>query len=70
MTQMIFCEVASNVCQAPSRDMPDKTKFVNELTRVCAPGGRVLVVTWCHRVLAPSEAALPADEQFLLAGPG
>lgn len=26
--------------------MPDKAKFVNELTRVCAPGGRVLIVTW------------------------
>ena len=46
--------------------MPDKTRFVNELTRVCAPGGRVLVVTWCHRVLRDGEAALPADEQFLL----
>lgn len=29
--------------------MPDKAQFVGELARVCAPGGRVIVVTWCHR---------------------
>ena len=29
--------------------MPDKPRFVRELARVCAPGGRVIVVTWCHR---------------------
>jgi len=46
--------------------MPDKTQFVGELTRVCAPGGRILVVTWCHRVLKDGETCLPADEQFLL----
>ena len=46
--------------------MPDKTQFVNELTRVCAPGGRVLIVTWCHRVLRDGEKTLPPDEQFLL----
>ncbi len=34
--------------------------------RVCAPDGRVLVVTWCHRVLAPGEAVLTADEASLL----
>ncbi|KAK7233267.1 sterol 24-C-methyltransferase [Aureococcus anophagefferens] len=31
--------------------MPDKAKFVAELGRLCAPGGRVSVVTWCHRDL-------------------
>ena len=46
--------------------MPDKTKFVGELARVCAPGGRVLIVTWCHRVLRDGETTLPPDEQFLL----
>jgi tocopherol O-methyltransferase len=45
--------------------MPDKKKFVGELARVCAPGGHVLVVTWCHRVLAPGESLRP-DEQELL----
>ena len=29
--------------------MPDKQKFVGELARVCAPGGRIIIVTWCHR---------------------
>lgn len=29
--------------------MPDKQRFVNELVRVCAPGGTVIIVTWCHR---------------------
>jgi hypothetical protein len=31
--------------------MPDKPRFVRELARVCAPGGRVILVTWCHRDL-------------------
>ncbi|EFJ47452.1 hypothetical protein VOLCADRAFT_105162 [Volvox carteri f. nagariensis] len=46
--------------------MPDKRRFVSELVRVCAPGGSVLVVTWCHRVLGPGEEALQPDEQELL----
>ena len=29
--------------------MPDKERFVGELARVCAPGGRIIIVTWCHR---------------------
>lgn len=29
--------------------MPTKPKFVGELVRVCAPGGRIIIVTWCHR---------------------
>lgn len=35
--------------------MPDKKRFVGELCRVCAPGGKVIIVTWCHRVLAEGE---------------
>ncbi|PSC68197.1 gamma-tocopherol methyltransferase isoform A [Micractinium conductrix] len=46
--------------------MPDKPQFVSELARVCAPGGRVIVVTWCHRVLAPGEKELRPEEQSLL----
>ncbi|KAI8476071.1 MAG: gamma-tocopherol methyltransferase [Monoraphidium minutum] len=46
--------------------MPDKKKFVGELARVCAPGGRVIIVTWCHRVLKPGEAALKPEELSLL----
>lgn len=33
--------------------MPNKPKFVHELVRVCAPGGRILIVTWCHRWPTP-----------------
>ncbi|GAB4821332.1 hypothetical protein N2152v2_008378 [Parachlorella kessleri] len=33
--------------------MPEKPRFVNELVRVCTPGGRVIVVTWCHSESAP-----------------
>lgn len=46
--------------------MPEKPKFVGELARVCAPGGRIIIVTWCHRVLQPGEAALKPEEQELL----
>ena len=45
--------------------MPDKTKFVNELARVCAPGGRILIVTWCHRVLDEGKELEPAEKVLL-----
>jgi SAM-dependent methyltransferase len=46
--------------------MPDKPRFMRELVRVAAPGGRVLIVTWCHRELAPGEQSLRSDELSLL----
>jgi tocopherol O-methyltransferase len=46
--------------------MPDKKKFVGELARVCAPNGRILIVTWCHRNLKENETELKEDEQKLL----
>lgn len=46
--------------------MPDKPRFVKELVRLCMPGGRVVVVTWCHRVLGQDEAKLEPKEQELL----
>ncbi|KAJ4720948.1 Gamma-tocopherol methyltransferase [Melia azedarach] len=46
--------------------MPDKSKFVGELARVAAPGGTIIIVTWCHRDLAPSEESLQPWEQELL----
>lgn len=46
--------------------MPDKQQFVSELCRVCAPGGRVIIVTWCHRDLEPGEEDLKPREQRLL----
>uniref|UniRef100_A0A0E0K420 Methyltransferase type 11 domain-containing protein n=1 Tax=Oryza punctata TaxID=4537 RepID=A0A0E0K420_ORYPU len=46
--------------------MPDKQKFVSELARVAAPGARIIIVTWCHRNLEPSEESLKPDELNLL----
>ncbi|KAL8484151.1 hypothetical protein ACS0TY_026739 [Phlomoides rotata] len=46
--------------------MPHKNKFVNELVRVAAPGGTIILVTWCHRDLNPSEESLSPDEKNLL----
>jgi tocopherol O-methyltransferase len=48
--------------------MPNKKKFVNELVRVTAAGGgKVIVVTWCHRVLKPgTETELTGREKLLL----
>ena len=46
--------------------MPDKKKFMNELVRVTAPGGRIIIVTWCHRELLASETSLKPNEIKLL----
>jgi tocopherol O-methyltransferase len=46
--------------------MPDKTKFVSELFRVCKPGGRIVIVTWCHRDLDDGEESLTKKEIKLL----
>lgn len=29
--------------------MPDKKKYVEEMTRVLKPGGRIVIATWCQR---------------------
>ena len=47
--------------------MPDKKKFVDELFRVATPGGRILIVTWCHRDLEDGETSLTKKEERLLA---
>ncbi|XVE90386.1 hypothetical protein DITRI_Ditri20bG0073500 [Diplodiscus trichospermus] len=46
--------------------MPEKAKFVNELVRVAAPGGTIIIVTWCHRDLDPHEESLQPWEKKLL----
>ncbi|XP_076957402.1 gamma-tocopherol methyltransferase, chloroplastic-like [Bidens hawaiensis] len=46
--------------------MPDKLKFVSELTRVAAPGATIIIVTWCHRDLSPTEKSLRPEEKRLL----
>lgn len=47
--------------------MPEKPKFVNELFRVATPGGRIIIVTWCHRDLEEGEEGLTRKEEKLLA---
>ena len=47
--------------------MPDKQQFVNELLRVATPGGRIIIVTWCHRDLDKGETGLTKREERLLA---
>lgn len=46
--------------------MPDKPTFVKELFRVCEPGGRIIIVTWCHRDLEEGETELQPWEDKLL----
>jgi tocopherol O-methyltransferase len=46
--------------------MPDKKQFVSELFRVATPGGRIIIVTWCHRDLLPGETSLTPSELRLL----
>ncbi|KAF7835284.1 gamma-tocopherol methyltransferase [Senna tora] len=46
--------------------MPDKAKFVGELARVAAPGATIIIVTWCHRDLDPTEESLKPWEENLL----
>merc|ERR1712071_244723 len=46
--------------------MPDKEKFAKELFRVAKPGGRVIIVTWCHRDLKEDEKSLTKKEKKLL----
>ncbi|XP_058757650.1 gamma-tocopherol methyltransferase, chloroplastic-like [Vicia villosa] len=46
--------------------MPNKPKFVGELVRVAAPGGTIIIVTWCHRDLRPDEKSLQPWEENLL----
>lgn len=46
--------------------MPNKQKFVDELFRVATPGGRIIIVTWCHRDLNEGEESLTRKEIKLL----
>src|SRR5690348_2694491 len=45
--------------------MPNKPQFVQELARVCAPGGKVLIVTWCHRDLKEVRNFMHSLQLFL-----
>ncbi|MDM9385059.1 methyltransferase domain-containing protein [Chlorogloeopsis sp. ULAP01] len=45
--------------------MPDKVKFMQECYRVLKPGGKLIMVTWCHR--PTDDSPLTVDEQQHLA---
>jgi tocopherol O-methyltransferase len=45
--------------------MPDKTKFMQECYRVLKPGGKLIMVTWCHRPI--DNSPLTRDEKKHLA---
>ena len=41
--------------------MPEKQKFLQECYRVLKPGGKLILVTWCHR--STDKSPLTADEK-------
>ncbi|HEY9643982.1 MAG TPA: methyltransferase domain-containing protein [Coleofasciculaceae cyanobacterium] len=43
--------------------MPDKQKFLQECYRVLKPGGKLILVTWCHRPITSPNQPLTPDEQ-------
>lgn len=48
--------------------MPDKKKYVEEMTRVLAPGGNMVIACWCQREETPDRPLSDADKarlQFL-----
>ena len=48
--------------------MPDKKRYVEEMTRVLKPGGKIVIATWCQREAtqaAPLSAAEVSDLRFL-----
>lgn len=50
--------------------MPDKQRYVEQMTRALAPGGTLVVATWCQReagvnAAPPLDASEAARLQFL-----
>ena len=45
--------------------MPDKKKYVEEMTRVLKPGGTLVIACWCQREEAPGAPFTPEDKEQL-----
>lgn len=45
--------------------MPNKELFLKELHRVAKPGGRIIIVTWCHRETISSSPLQPWEVKLL-----
>ncbi|CAL5227341.1 g10286 [Coccomyxa viridis] len=45
--------------------MPDKAKYVQEMTRVLKPGGHIVIATWCQREETPDRPFTPKDKAAL-----
>ncbi len=43
--------------------MPEKPRFMQTCANLLAPGGRLLMATWCHRTLPP--ALSPSEDRLL-----
>ncbi|KAI5684365.1 hypothetical protein M9H77_05593 [Catharanthus roseus] len=50
-------------CMESAEHILEKEKLVKEMVRVTAPGGQIILTSWCHRNMLPSEQSLPLDEQ-------
>jgi tocopherol O-methyltransferase len=59
-----FCSVFGPTKES-GEHMPDKKQFIDELFRVATPGGRIIVVTWCHRDLAQGESLSKSEQRLL-----
>lgn len=45
--------------------MPDKKKYVEEMTRVLKPGGSIVIATWCQREETPENPLTKSDKDRL-----
>lgn len=45
--------------------MPDKKKYVEEMTRVLKPGGTLVIACWCQREETPTNPFTPKDRKDL-----
>lgn len=65
---VVIIAVSLETCSFFVHSLPlfSNLQFVDELVRVAAPGATIILVTWCHRDLGPSEQSLKPDEKKLL----